>query len=149
MSELVAIAEIPQNEHTEILVRQAAELLFREVNQKEMGDSPDDLVAQKISLDDVKHRRLFVGVDKTGDVVAAAGLTRSSEPTVDRIAVEPEYRREHIGGQLLSAVEGAAKEDGANQLILYPTDSSIPFYTAQGFEVVADEDGSHLAKTLK
>jgi N-acetylglutamate synthase-like GNAT family acetyltransferase len=150
MIELIAFAEIPRIPNAEYLQQQASELMFIEVGQKELGDSPTDAVAQKIYREEVENFRLFAGVDRTGKVLGSATLSQVfSEPSVMSLAVMPEYRRNRIGGRLLFIVEKAAKHDGASRLIIYPTDSSRPFYEAQGYKVVLEDHDEYLAKPLK
>ena len=151
MSERIAIAEIPQDERTELLLQQAADLLFTEIDVNAMEGSPDDLHARKSTRDRFSYNRLFLAVNEVGNVVGAATLYTKNLPEAELsdIAVAPEYRRNHIGDHLLTAAENAAKEAGAETMELYHLESAIPFYLAMGFELAADEDGALMTKTLK
>jgi ribosomal protein S18 acetylase RimI-like enzyme len=152
MPEHIAIAEIPQDERTELLLQQAADLLFTEIDVKAMGDtSPDDLFAREITRERFSYNRLFVAVNEAGNVVGAATLNTNSIPEaqLSDIAVAPEYRRQHIGDKLLTSAENAAKVAGADTMKLYHLESAVPFYLAKGFELKTDEDGDLMTKTLK
>ncbi len=151
MSERIAIAEIPHDERTELLLQQAADLLFTEINVNAMEESPDDLLAREITRAGFRYCRLFLAVNEVGNVVGAATLYTKKLPEAELtdIAVAPEYRRNRIGDHLLTAAENAAKEAGAETMKLHHLDSAIPFYLAMGFKLTVDEDGELMTKTLK
>ncbi len=146
MFEHIAVGEIPRDERTEELVRQAAGLIFTEIEVKAMGGSTTDSFTREDYLKRARRERLFVAIDRTGDVIGAATLyirhvNDSEQSELSNIAVAPDYRRHHIGNRLITSTEAAVKLDGIDAMVVIPLDSSLSFYVEQGYE--KEYDGSY------
>jgi [ribosomal protein S18]-alanine N-acetyltransferase len=73
-------------------------------------------------------------------VASAAG----DDAELQRIAVDPAYRRRGLAGELLAAVEEQAAAEGATRLLLEVREdnaTAADFYQAQGFEEVGRRRG--------
>jgi [ribosomal protein S18]-alanine N-acetyltransferase len=73
-------------------------------------------------------------------VVSAAG----DDAELQRIAVDPRYRRRGLAGELLTAVESRAAADGATRLLLEVREdntTAAAFYESRGFVEVGRRRG--------
>jgi len=72
----------------------------------------------------------------------AAGRIREIEPgigKVERVCVLPEYRGQHIGVQLMEAMEEHARSIGIYKLKLNSQSYAIPFYEKLGYAITSEE----------
>lgn len=72
------------------------------------------------------------------------GTARLRFPTrsvgkVERVAVRKPYRGEGVGAALMEAIEEAADEEGATELMLHAQTRVEAFYERLGYETVSDE----------
>ncbi|WP_336339003.1 GNAT family N-acetyltransferase [Haloarcula brevis] len=78
---------------------------------------------------------------RDGDRPVGTARLRFPEPTVgkvERVAVREPYRGAGVGSALMRAVEAAAREDGATELILHAQTHVEAFYRRLGYETVSD-----------
>lgn len=97
-------------------------------------------VPESMELDEfdpiAQHALAYIG----DDCIATARLIVLSEQEgqIGRMAVLPAYRRQGVGGKLLSALLESSKTQGLSQLKLHAQLSAIPFYAQFGFIVQGD-----------
>ena len=75
---------------------------------------------------------------------ARGGERRGDDAELQRIAVDPAYRRRGLASELLEAVEARAAADGATRLLLEVREDNTPaaaFYESRGFEEVGRRRG--------
>jgi ribosomal-protein-alanine N-acetyltransferase len=74
----------------------------------------------------------------------AVASDAGDDAELQRIAVDPAYRRRGLASDLLAAVEARAAADGATRLLLEVREdnaTAAAFYEAQGFEEVGRRPG--------
>ncbi|PSL26495.1 putative GNAT family N-acyltransferase [Planomicrobium soli] len=82
----------------------------------------------------------FVGYQFTQPI--AAGRIREIEPgvgKVERVCVLPEYRGQHVGVQVMEAMEEHARSNGIFKLRLNSQSYAIPFYEKLGYVITSPE----------
>jgi len=92
------------------------------VPAEEELDEYDAVATHAIAL----HQGKVVG---TGRVVCRDGAAR-----IGRMAVDSEWRRQGIGGRLLSFLEDEARSLGVTNLVLHAQEYVKSFYAAHGYE---------------
>ena len=141
-SKLAIVTEIPRIENTRPLMNEAAELLFVEVGQNVLDDSPHDLIAKKEYIEEVEDSRLFIAINKKASVVGAATLDYifPGEGFILRsMAVAPKYRSNKIGSKLLELAESVVIENGFTKLSLYPAPEAVKFYKKNGYKYAKEK----------
>ncbi len=87
----------------------------------------------------------YLVAELDGGVVGHAVASAAGEDAeLQRIAVDPAYRRRGLGAELLAAVEGLVVGDGAGRLLLEVREdnaAAAAFYEAHGFEEVGRRPG--------
>ncbi len=87
----------------------------------------------------------YLVVEVEGAVVGhAVASLAGDDAELQRIAVDPAYRRRGLAGELLAAVEEQAAAGGAGRLLLEVREDNTPataFYEARGFEEVGRRRG--------
>jgi len=87
----------------------------------------------------------YLVAEVEGDVVGHAVTSSAGDiAELQRIAVDPAYRRRGLASELLAAVEEQAAADGATRLLLEVREdntTAAEFYEAQGFEEVGRRRG--------
>jgi ribosomal-protein-alanine N-acetyltransferase len=87
----------------------------------------------------------YLVAEVDGVVVGHAVASAAGEDAeLQRIAVDPAYRRRGLGRELLAAVEEQTVGDGATRLLLVVREdnaTAADFYRAQGFEEVGRRRG--------
>ena len=111
-----------------------------ELEQTCLGDDAwsRGLVEQGIAsaLPTVSYLVAEVDGEVVGHAVASAA---GDDAELQRIAVDPAYRRRGLASELLEAVEARAAADGATRLLLEVREdntSAASFYESRGFEEV-------------
>jgi ribosomal protein S18 acetylase RimI-like enzyme len=103
------------------------------------------------------HGGEFLVVEADGAVVATGGLVVDGDVgELFRVAVDPDHQRAGHGSRLLAALEDAARERGAERMVLTTAqrqDAAVDFYPDHGYEQTGhDRHGeyhlSHFAKRL-
>lgn len=76
----------------------------------------------------------------SGKIVACGRvhLNTSEESQIRHIAVDKEYRRKGVGQIILEALEQVSRDLGAERAVTNSRQSSIEFFTNQGFSVIDD-----------
>ena len=74
---------------------------------------------------------MFVA-ESQGDVVAFSQMN-IQKCSVEAVYVHPQHVRQHLGNQLLRAVEASAVAAGIAELTLQASLNAVPFYTAAGY----------------
>jgi len=99
----------------------------------------------------------FLVVEVGGAVVATGGLAVDGDVAeLFRVAVDPDHQRAGHGSGLLAALEDAARDRGAQRMVLTTAlrqDAAVDFYTDHGYEQTGhDRHGEyrlrHYAKRL-
>jgi ribosomal-protein-alanine N-acetyltransferase len=79
--------------------------------------------------------------DAAGEIVGLAGmLLHGDRAELEPVAVTEAYRRRGVGRQLVDAVVGAARDEGARRISVRPTGrnaAAIRFLQSAGFGVLA------------
>ena len=57
---------------------------------------------------------------------------------VTNVFTRPAYRNQGVGAELMRRVQGWAKEQGLEMLVLWPSKKAVPFYRRAGFEHPTD-----------
>jgi ribosomal-protein-alanine N-acetyltransferase len=87
----------------------------------------------------------YLVAELEGSVVGhAVASDAGDDAELQRIAVDPAYRRRRLASDLLAAVEARAAADGATRLLLEVREdnaTAAAFYEAQGFEEVGRRPG--------
>jgi ribosomal-protein-alanine N-acetyltransferase len=87
----------------------------------------------------------YLVAEVDGEVVGhAVASAAGDDAELQRIAVDPAYRRRGLAGELLAVVEERAAADGATRLLLEVREdnaAAADFYEAQGFEEVGRRRG--------
>ncbi|TGE27306.1 GNAT family N-acetyltransferase [Hymenobacter metallicola] len=78
----------------------------------------------------------------TAEDGAVAGVARlhpcgPGQAQVRYMAVHPDYQGQGIGAALLQYLEEAARRQGLAECILHAREAAVPFYTRQGYQLVA------------
>ncbi|MGI2327411.1 GNAT family N-acetyltransferase [Planococcus sp. YIM B11945] len=124
----VKIAETPLEKEQALAVR-------RTVFIEEQG------VPATIELDEHDRTAVhFVGYELAQPI--AAGRMREYEPgvgKVERVAVLPSYRGQHVGVAIMEAMEEYARSNGYFRLKLNAQSYAIPFYEKLGYVITSDE----------
>lgn len=103
-------------------------------------------------FDDIDNICDYVTVYVDGKAVGTGRLfPDGKEPgtyVFGRIAVLKEYRKNHLGAVVVSALEDVLKANGGNKAVLCSQESAVGFYQKCGFslcgaEVVYDEGHPH------
>jgi N-acetylglutamate synthase-like GNAT family acetyltransferase len=80
----------------------------------------------------------FLVVEADGEVVATGGLAVDGDlAELFRVAVDPDHQRAGHGSRLLVALEDAARERGAERMVLTTAlrqDAAVDFYHDHGYE---------------
>ena len=70
------------------------------------------------------------------------------EYIVGRIAVEKEFRGNHLGSRILSAAESEIRNNGGNTVRMHGQQQARPFYEKKGYTIFGepdfDEDCQHI-----
>ena len=70
-----------------------------------------------------------------------------------RIAVLPEYRKQHLGGRVIQALEECIKENGGDEIVLSAQMQAVGFYEKVGFtncgDLHCDQDCPHVTMRKK
>lgn len=104
-----------------------------------------------------KNQIHLIGIHDSGKIAAYAKITiipcisspMETYAILNHICVKPEFRREHIGTQLLEQCEKIARDRGANMLGLWSKNIRQPahaMYKKFGFEIF---DGPFFEKQLE
>lgn len=114
--------------------REQAFEIRRRVFQEEQGVSSAD------EFDDDDERATHV-LATVGQVPVGTGriVFFPDYAKVGRMAVSKEWRRRGVGRLILEALTRVAVEQGVRHLVLHAQVHALPFYAAQGFQVVSDE----------
>lgn len=103
------------------------------VFQKEQGISASDDLDGKDG-----EAEQFVAYDDQGDAIGTCRYRVLEDNTgkVERVAVLPEYRGQHIGKKIMESIEQNAREQGLGSLLLDAQMSSASFYEDLGYHTV-------------
>ncbi len=104
-----------------------------------------DLAFQNLEseLNDLKHKysypngRIYVAIENN-KIIGCVGYHKHSQTRCEmkRLYVLPEYRKSHIGLQLVQHIMTLAKKDGYQEMVLdtiQPLQSAISLYKKMGF----------------
>ena len=136
-SKLAIVTEIPRIENTRPIMAEAAELLFVEVGQRALGDSPDNPFARQEYIDEVDNCRLFAALNKKAKVIGAATLDvilPGDGYILMSLAVAPKHRERQIGSKLIELAESTVINNGFNKLTLWPAVRAVGFYEKHGYK---------------
>ena len=59
---------------------------------------------------------------------------------IGRLAVIKEYRKHHLGAQIVGEAEKLIKEKGGKEIRLHSQVQAMPFYAKQGYEPFGEQD---------
>jgi len=119
---------------------------------REAGTDPADIPGTRdlewVEAAYVETGGEFLVVEVGGEVVAIGGLVVDGDVAeLFRIAVDPAHQREGHGSRLLAALEDAARERGAERVVLTTAsrqESAVAFYPKHGYEQTgSDRDGEY------
>jgi putative acetyltransferase len=98
--------------------------------------SPDQVRAlAKMQLAGIKPKRqLLLVAEVDGETVGFAGISRLGF-AIDAVYIHPQWMRQGIGRQLVSALEVLALQQGYSRLIVLADVVTSPFYQSQGYQV--------------
>ncbi|WP_345237835.1 GNAT family N-acetyltransferase [Hymenobacter saemangeumensis] len=96
--------------------------------------SDDDAAPQTVHA-------LALGPDGRAVAVGRLHPSSASEGQVRYMAVAAESQGQGLGGQVLSYLEGRARELGLGSISLHAREAAVPFYQQHGYEMIAP---SHL-----
>ncbi|MGM0526004.1 MAG: YiiD C-terminal domain-containing protein [Pseudomonadota bacterium] len=107
--------------------------VLREPFQRPLGSEQD-------AYDQVGHHRMVI--NEAGEAVAVGRLHFNSpeEAQIRFMAVAPEYRGEGHGVAIIYALELAARNDGAQHVVINSRDNTIGFYKKCGYQVAEEAD---------
>lgn len=116
---------------------------------------PDDFTRDDMIIDILEHfdtQECYVARDDMGEICGVAGIDSNysdEEFRIHGIAVHPDYRRMHVGRDLMNFLGSLARERGKKHMGLIAMKSSVTFHESQGFTQI---DGGHglpvMRKTL-
>jgi putative acetyltransferase len=108
----------------------AIETYYRDVH------SPAQVSAlAKMQLASIKPKRqLLLVAEVNGETVGFAGISRLGF-AINAVYIHPQWMRQGIGRQLVSALEVLALEQGYSRLMVLADVVTSPFYQAQGYQV--------------
>lgn len=86
--------------------------------------------------DECWHRAVFCGSRIAG--VARIQMNSIFEAQIRYMAVDPEFRGRGIGRLLVDSLEGVAREQGAEKIVLDARSEAVGFYLVLGYQVVGD-----------
>ena len=129
---------------------------------REAGTDPADIPGTRdlkwVEAAYVETGGEFLVVEVGGEIVACGGLGVDGDVAeLFRVAVDPTHQREGHGSRLLEALETAARDRGAERVVLTTAGrqkSAVAFYPKHGYEGTGiDRDGEyrlrHFAKRLE
>ncbi|GAA5216278.1 bifunctional GNAT family N-acetyltransferase/hotdog fold thioesterase [Corallincola platygyrae] len=101
--------------------------------------------SEKDEFDPYAHHRMLV--DEEGQPRAVGRLYQSSadEGQLRHMAVDPDYRGQGLGSEMIAALEALARELGMKRIVLNARQQAIPFYEKQGYSGVG-EGPTHFGK---
>jgi thioesterase domain-containing protein len=91
--------------------------------------------SEKDEYETVSEHRVVLS--SSGDIVACGRIHLNSgeEAQIRHIAVDKKYRRKGVGQIILGALEVVARDLGAMRAVTNSRETSMPFFSACGFEV--------------
>jgi putative acetyltransferase len=91
-------------------------------------------LAKMLSTSIKPKRQLLLVAEVNGETVGFAGISRLGL-AIDAVYIHPQWMRQGIGRQLVSALEVLALEQGYSRLMVLADVVTSPFYQAQGYQV--------------
>lgn len=107
--------------------------VLRKPFQRPLGSEQD-------AYDQVGHHRMVV--DKHGQPIAVGRVHFNSpeEAQIRFMAVDPEYQGQGHGVAIVYALELAARNEGAQHVVINSRDNTLGFYKKCGYQVVEEGD---------
>jgi len=98
-------------------------------------------VPQNLEIDDIEDQCTYFNIYLDGQAVATARLSPTNDNGVhiQRVAVLKNFRKQHLGSELIKSMIDFARKNNFNYAILGAQDHAQPFYKKLGFEVVGEQ----------
>jgi GNAT superfamily N-acetyltransferase len=80
------------------------------------------------------------------DTVPRPGRKKSPWGYMTNVYTVPDYRSKGIGGKIMDEINAWARENGLTFLMVWPSESSVDFYSRYGFKRAEEVMENHLKK---